>query len=176
MTEYSDVELAQLIKSSDHNAFYLVYERYSEPLFHYLWSRTGNTDQAKEILQEVFIRLWEYRARLNTHTTLKPLLYRIANNAVIDQQRKNRVRLLFRKDKQESTSPVETAENPEKRTQINIALQKVPEKLRTVFILHHIKEYRYEEIAEICQVSKKTVEKRMKKAILMLQKLLMSLF
>ena len=171
MNQYSDVKLAQLIKQSDQNAFHCVYERYYEFLFYYLWSFTGNEDTANDLIQEVFIRLWKNREKLNTKKTLKPFLFRIAHNLAIDYQRKKKVRNLFFKDI-EDVNIIDDKNDLELKTRISIAIQKIPEKFKVVFILHHIKKYTYEEIAELCEISKKTVENRMKKAIWLLQKLL----
>ena len=168
MNKQSDVDLARLIKQGSHTAFKMLYERYCEPLFHYLWSRTGCTNTAEEIVQEVFVRVWKKRQLLNSEKTLKPYLYRIATNLVIDHHRKQKVRVRFAKDEEERSAYLES-ENIDLKTQIQITLEKLPEKNRTVFILHHLKKYTYEEIASICHVSKKTVEKRMKKAIHLLR-------
>ena len=94
-----------------------------------------------------------------------------AQNLVIDHQRKKKIRRIFSTNVEDSLI-VKDDKDVELKTHIKIAIQKMPEKIRTVFILHHIKKYKYKEIAEMCNISKKTVEKRMKKAILLLQKLL----
>ena len=171
MKQYSDNQLAYLIKKSNQEAFHVLYQRYCESLFHYLWSRTGDIQLTNDLLQEIFIRLWKKREKINPDKTLKSFLYRIAHNLIIDHHRKMSVHRLYIKDKQE-THNVNVQNNLELKTQIHFAIQKIPEKFRSVFILHHIKKYKYSEIAEMCNISKKTVEKRMKKAIFLLQKLL----
>ena len=169
MTHQSDIELARLIRASDHHAFQIVYNRYCEPLYHYLWSRLGESESARELLQEIFVRLWQSRERLRPTRSLKPYIYRMANNLIIDYYRRQKVRIQYKELEKNRTSEGSN-ENPELKTLIKLALQTLPDKLRTVFILHHVKKYTYDEIAEMCQVSKKTVENRMKKAIVHLRK------
>ena len=169
MTLQSDIELARLIRASDHHAFQTVYNRYCEPLYHYLWSRLGESECARELLQEIFVRLWQSRERLKPTRSLKPYIYRIANNLIIDYYRRQKVRIQYRELEKNRTSEGSN-EDPELKTLIKLALQTLPDKLRTVFILHHVKKYTYDEIAEMCQVSKKAVENRMKKAIIHLRK------
>ena len=95
----------------------------------------------------------------------------MAQNAAIDLHRKQKIRRLFAKDAQ--SSPESTYQkSSEEAVTIRMALEQLPEKVRSVFVMHHLQKYTYVEIAELCGVSKKTVEKRMKKAILMLQKFL----
>jgi RNA polymerase sigma-70 factor (ECF subfamily) len=173
MTEKSDAELAQQISSSNSIAFKSVYDRYSEILFHYIWSRVDCTNIAEEMVQEVFVRLWHSREKLETKKTLKPYLFRIANNLIVDYFRKQKVRNRFIEEEKQKTN-IEASEDIELKTRLNIAIKKLPEKYRTVFILHHIKEYEYKEIAQVCHVSVKTVENRMKRAIYLLQKDLIS--
>ncbi|MBN2009023.1 sigma-70 family RNA polymerase sigma factor [candidate division KSB1 bacterium] len=165
----SDTELSQLIKNSDHTAFRELYERYWQPLYHFLWSRTLSESLATEFVQEVFVRLWNFREQLNTQKNIKSYLYRIANNLIIDSHRKQKIRIQHQQEEQQSAQELDPI-NIELQTQLEIAIEKLPEKLRTVFVLHHLRQYTYIEIADMCNVSKKTVEKRMKKAIYILQK------
>lgn len=169
MINKSDIELAKLIRFSDHDAFEAIYDQYCEPLYHYLWSRLGHADAAQEFLQDIFIRLWQSRERLHPKKNLKSYIYRIANNLIIDNYRRQKVRIRFKERKREVCTET-IGEDTELKIHLKMAIQNLPEKWRTVFILHHIKKYTYEEIALMCKVSKKTIEYRMKKAIFLLQK------
>lgn len=173
MHSLSDPELVKKIKNSDQDAFKILYDRYSEMLFYFLWSRTGNKEEANDLVQEVFVKIWRIREKLNPQISLKSYLYRMAQNAAIDLNRKQKIRMLFAKEVQ-TAKPCE--DSSEEKVYLQIALEKLPDKIRSVFVMHHLQKYTYQEIAELCHVSKKTVEKRMKKAIFLLQKLLGILF
>jgi RNA polymerase sigma-70 factor (ECF subfamily) len=159
-----DGQLASEIKKSNKQAFETLYFRYYKILFHYVVSRLQSSESARELIQEIFKRLWQNRRNLDKTKSLKDYLFRIANNLVIDSYRKKQVQNTYF---DRSVEPPETLsnENLDFRTQFNIAMEKLPENCRIVFTLHHVKKYTYLEIAEMCSVSKRTVEKRMKLAI-----------
>ena len=160
----SDGQLAGEIKKSSKQAFEMFYFRYYKLLFHYIVSRIQSSETAREIIQEIFKRLWQNRRNLNAKKSIKDYLFRIANNLLIDNYRKKQIQLRYF-DQREALSDVQSNENLDFKTQFNIALKKLPENCRIVFTLHHVKKYTYLEIAEMCSVSKRTVEKRMKMAI-----------
>lgn len=171
MKDKSDAELATLLKSSNAIAFRAIYDRYCEPLFHYICSRIASEATAEEMTQELFIRLWNARNDLKTQKTLKPYLFRMAHNLIIDHHRKQNVRMNYVVRQQNEINP-EVSDDVELSLQIKLAIQCLPVKLQSVFTLHHMNGYRYDEIAAIENISKKTVENRMKKAIYLLQKAL----
>ncbi len=173
MKTLTDPELVKKIQDSDQEAFKILYDRYGKMLFHFLWSRIGNKEEASDLVQEVFVKVWHIRNKLTPQKTLKSFLFRMAQNAAIDLHRKKKVRMIFAKDVQ-ATNPYESSS--EEKVQIQIALEELPDKVRNTFVMHHVQKYTYQEIAELTNVSKKTVEKRMKKAIVLLQKLLGILF
>lgn len=164
MNKLSDKELAIEIKKSNKQAFETFYFRYYKILFHYTITRIKNPDTAREIIQEIFKRLWQKRRNINFKKSIKDYLFRIANNLVIDSYRKEQVQNTYF-DKPGELPEIDSNEDLDFKTQFNIALEQLPEDCRTVFILHHVKKYTYLEMAEMCSISKKTVEKRMKQAI-----------
>jgi RNA polymerase sigma-70 factor (ECF subfamily) len=168
MNTPSDKQLTARIKKSNKQAFETIYFRYYKLLFHYTVSRIQNSETAEEIIQEIFKRLWQNRKGLDPNKSIKYYLFRIANNLLIDNYRKKHVQKTYF-DRPEKLPEIQSGENLDFKTQFNIAMEKLPEECRIVFTLHHVKNYTYLEIAEMCSVSKKTVEKRMKLAIKMLR-------
>lgn len=163
-----DNQLAKEIKESNKQAFETLYYRYYKLLFHYIVSRVQFSETTQEIIQDIFKRLWQNRRRIDTKKSIKAYLFRIANNLLIDSHRKQQVQNNYF-DRLEETPEMHSDENPDFKTQFNIAIEKLPENCRVVFTLHHVKKYTYLEIAEMCSISKRTVEKRMKLAIEMLR-------
>jgi RNA polymerase sigma-70 factor (ECF subfamily) len=160
----SDGQLASEIKKSNKHAFETFYFRYYKLLYHYIVSRLQSSEIAREIIQDIFKRLWQNRRNLDTKKSIKGYLFRIANNLLIDSYRKKQVQNRYF-DRSEELRETRSNENLDFKTQFNIAMEKLPENCRIVFTLHHLKKYTYLEIAEMCSVSKRTVEKRMKMAI-----------
>ncbi len=164
-----DDKLSQAIKSSDSAAFKILYFRYYEPLYNFVWHRTYSTELAKDLLQETFTRLWQNRQKLDVNKSIKAYLYRIANNLIIDYNRKNASKKSYlSKLNRESNSGNE--QSIEIELSIKTALDNLPEKLRTVFTLSRYQGLKYSEIAEVCSISIKTVEKWMSQALQLLRK------
>ncbi len=88
MTNFSDAQLAGAFLNGDESVFSVIVERYSAPLFTYIFHMVGEYDQTCDILQEVFIRLYTAFARINTERPLLPWLYQVAHNQCIDEFRK----------------------------------------------------------------------------------------
>lgn len=161
----SDSDLSNAIKLSDEAAFEAFYHRYYKSLYRFLWSRTQSTELTKELVQEVFIRLWQNRQKLDSQKSIKAYTYRIGYNLLLNHLRRKRV--------QRAYTDIQRDHIPEKdielQTSIHIALQKLPEKIRVVFVLNHLEGFKYAEIAETCGISIKTVESWMSKALRMLR-------
>lgn len=168
MDSLTDTQLAKEIKQSNKQAFETFYFRYYKLLFHYTVGRIQSPETAREIIQEIFKRLWQNRKSIDTKKSIKAYLFRITNNLLIDSYRKQQVQNTYF-DRPDELPEMYSDDNPDFKTQFNIAMEKLPEDCRIVFALHHVKNYTYLEIAEMCSVSKKTVEKRMKRAIEMLR-------
>ena len=161
----SDSDFSKAINNSDESAFEAFYFRYYKSLYRFIWSRTRSTEQAREIVQETFIRLWEIRSKLVPHKSIKAYLYRIGYNLYLNHLRSKKILKKYLDKQQHNTSQ----DNIELQTSIHIALEKLPEKLRVVFILNHLEGFKYAEIAETCGISVKTVESRMGKALRILR-------
>lgn len=168
-TSAEDSELAQATKLSDSEAFKALYHRYYESITIFLYHRTLSMELTRDFAQEVFTRLWQNRTSIDETKSIKAYLYRIANNLTIDYFRKRGSRRSYLsamalKDNKTTDDCIEV------QTSINIAIEKLPERLRTVFILSRHEGLKYAEIADVCHISVKTVESRMSQALEFLRK------
>jgi len=167
---FSDEELARLIKKSDRDAFGVLYARYFRLLFAFIYSRTRNPEITSEGVQEVFTRLWITRSRLDPDLSIKSYLFQIANNMMVDEARKNKLRKLSRRKL--ASKPEDPSNMRDIVIDLENALSELPPDLRNTLILHRRQGFTYQEIAEICGISKKTVEKQIGIALKKLRKLL----
>ena len=88
---FSDQELTSLLKEHDQLAFAEVYRRYWHPLFLHAYKMLNDEDQAKDVIQELFIALWSKIPSTEIRTSLKSYLYVMARNSVINYIRKNKI-------------------------------------------------------------------------------------
>jgi RNA polymerase sigma-70 factor (ECF subfamily) len=70
--------------------FLEAYDAVADALFRYCYFRTSDRDRAKDLVQQAFMKTWEYLSQGNTVDNLKAFLYRVARNAIIDQSRKKK--------------------------------------------------------------------------------------
>jgi RNA polymerase sigma-70 factor (ECF subfamily) len=164
---YPDSQLARKIRDSDSAAFKILFHRYYEPLYCFLCQRLRSSEQAKDFIQEVFTRVWQTRERLDPKQSIKAYLYRIANNLTIDYFRKRASHKQYQREKYHQIQSHDGYIDTE--LSVNDAVSKLPDKLRTVFILSRYQSLTYNEIAEACKISVKTVESRMSQALRMLR-------
>jgi RNA polymerase sigma-19 factor, ECF subfamily len=160
-----DNELAQAIKTADHTAFKVLYYRYFEALFRFLWRQTNDEELAKDLLQEVFSRLWKNRENLDPRQSLKSYLYRIGHNLVIDHRRQSAHKPEHLEDDPAFEPAYFVEENFDLREKIQAAIAALPEPVRLVFTMNRFEGIKYAEIAVRLGISVKTVEARMSKAL-----------
>ncbi|MFH1197723.1 MAG: sigma-70 family RNA polymerase sigma factor [bacterium] len=165
-----DGELVTAIKQNDHSAFKELYFKYYEQLIRFVWYRTHSMDTSGEYVQEIFTRLWIKRHLLEPDKPVKAYLYKSLTNLIIDQSK-----LSFSQTKSlENVSRERGYDNRrdiDLKIDINSAVEKLPPKLKTVFMLSRVEGFKYEEIAGICEISIKAVEKRMSSALTILRKI-----
>ncbi len=163
--ETSDRVLGARIKASDDVAFKVLFYRYYEPLFRFVARRIPAGESSKDVVQDVFARLWQNRDGLNPDQPLKAYLFRIANNILIDQYRKREVRQTYAARQAGAVPTVAPVEYFDVEEHVMAAIEQLPEALRQTFILSRFEELTYREIAALLDVSVKTVESRMTKAL-----------
>ncbi|WP_299122657.1 RNA polymerase sigma factor [uncultured Tenacibaculum sp.] len=152
--------------------FEKIFNQHSQSLRNYIYYKCGDTQQAEDIVQEAYIKLWDNCAKV-IFEKAKSFLYTVANNKFLNEVAHKKVVLEHQK---KNIVPDRTNETPEfliEEEEFYIKLKRVianlPEKQREVFLLSRIDKKKYTEIAEIVGISVKAVEKRMSKALLTLK-------
>lgn len=132
-------------------------------LFRFAWRMLGNEDEAKDVVQEVLIRVWNGREQLNQIQNMEAWCMRITKNLSLD-----RLRSLSRK----STGPISeglyvftTEADPDVKTELSESMQHVstmiaalPEKQRQVMHLRDVEGYSYNEICDILEMDMNQVK------------------
>ncbi|MGE5797980.1 MAG: RNA polymerase sigma factor [Ignavibacteria bacterium] len=162
-----DSELTRLIKEGNEEAFKNLFCKYFKVLVRYAWYRTNSIELSRDLVQEIFFNVWIKRNLLNPQKSIKAYLYKSLINSIIDQKKLSSSKNISL-DKIKNTADEISLEN---NIDIRNAVNKLPEKLKAVYILSRIEGYKYTEIAELCNISVKTVEKRMSHVFDFLKKL-----
>ena len=168
--EISVDQLLITLKSGDITAFEMLFRTYYQPLCNYAYTFVQDRDEAEEIVQSTFLNVWEKRDNLSIHTGVKPYLYAMVRNASLNVLKHEKIKqqhvtmeMAVAERSVESVS--RTVMASELETKIYKAMDKLPEQCRLVFKLSRFEELKYSEIAEQLNISIKTVENQMGKAL-----------
>lgn len=167
-------EFINLLKKGDDEAFSQLVNLYSRRLFAYAVSLSGDYSFAKDIVQEVFLKTFEYRKKLNPDYSIESFLYRITYNQFINNYHKNQSLLKVHDEYVKYLNQTIEDKNEQDFDRminlVNKAIEKLPKKCKEIFILSKRDGLTNQEISEILNISIKTVESQITIAFKQLRK------
>ena len=159
MTDSNDLELVELFQKGNETSFNELVGRYQEKIYWIARKFVNDHDQADDIVQEVFVKVYSALKTFRGESSVYTWLYRIAVNVALNAIRKQRIRDFVRIDEffetaeDENEQPDALLEKDEQQKLIEEAIAKLPEKQKAVFILRYHEELSYEEISKILKTS-----------------------
>jgi RNA polymerase sigma-70 factor (ECF subfamily) len=157
------------IQAGDGAAFEKLFRMYCQPLVNFARRYVAKTETSENIVQDVFLRIWERRAQLNSGLNIKTYLFAAVKNEALKHLRHLEVERRSAEQIEQST-----AKNPTPEDELNErafaesvqrAIEDLPEKCRLIFSMNRFDQLTYKEIAEIQSLSIKTVETQMGRAL-----------
>lgn len=171
----TDQKILFHLSQGDVNAFDFLYQKYFSKLYGAVYKRLQNRELTEEIVQELFVSLWERRAVLSISTTIEAYLFSSVKYLVIAQYKKNNLFEQYTSNTEKDTKDENFTEQAVSFDELNDAYQKalliLPERCREVFLLKR-NGLSQREISEQLDISEKTVENQMTKALKMLREAL----
>ncbi|GAP69977.1 RNA polymerase sigma-70 factor, Bacteroides expansion family 1 [Bacteroidales bacterium 6E] len=165
MGKIDEKEIFVRLGKSDKDALKEIFEAYYPSLCHYASHFLGDHDQSEEVVQDLFVRLWEKRERLEISLSLRSYLFRSVRNQCInlimhEKVKQNHARKI--RDAIIEDAAVEDYYLEEEISEaISSAISALPEKRREIFLLSRQEGLKYQEIAVRLNISVKTVEAQM---------------
>ena len=159
------------VAAGDRKAFRMLFDHFSERLIHFAYSITRNKEASVEIMDEVFIRVWKNREHLKTINNLTTYLYTAIKNTSLNYLSKKAKEHLFTGFDHINIT-LENNDNPEQNLissemlrKINEAVEELPPKCKIIFKLVREDGLKYRQVAEILNISEKTVDAQMVVAV-----------
>lgn len=171
-----DIERLKQLKEGSHKVFSEVYDSWDSRVFHYFLKKTNSTTAAQELTQETFIKFWIYRSLIDPMVSIERQLFRKAQQVLIDYLRKKATAgkyiNLADPENQATNSHLEETVflSTETKNSLELAMRALPEKRRKVFELKHLEGLSYKEIAIHMNISTKTVDNHLLKALAQIRK------
>lgn len=144
------------------------YRKHSEALYSFMYYRCGNKDNALDLVQEAFLKVWNKCAEI-TLLKAKSYLFQTANNLFLNEVRHQKIVLDYSKSypnkDMTNQNPEYLLREKEFDERLKQVISELPEGQREVFLLNRINGKKYAEIAALLNISVKAVEKRMSGAL-----------
>ncbi len=167
--DISDAVLISETGKGNIKSFEILFDRYYEPLCNFAYLFLREETLAEEIVSDVFMRIWLKREQTDKISNVKAYLYKSVKNAVVSHFRKNAVN--FARDEREDAhyilhiTPETLLIREELRELIDNVIDSMPKQAGLVFRMHKIDGMSYREIADVLELSLKTVENHMGRAL-----------
>lgn len=161
------------LQNGDEKAFELLVAQYEGPIVRFLYRYLGNSEEAKEVCQDIFVKIFRGISTFQNHCSLKTWIYRIALNTVLNEKRRwyHRLRDRFVGLETVSRTRFDTIPSPElsltmseRCRQVSIALRKMRPDHRAILVLRDLEGLSYQEIAEALGLTLGTVKSRLARA------------
>lgn len=155
----------------EEKTYKLLFDTHSKTLFNFIYYKCGDAEQAEDVVQEAFIKLWN-----NCGTVIfekaKSFLFTVARNLFLNEVAHKKIVLQHKStlgpDRTDET-PQFLLEEQEFLVKLKKSIADLPEKQREVFLLSRIDKKKYSEISDMLGISVKAVEKRMSQALMVLR-------
>ena len=164
-----DKQTLEKLKMGDLAAFEAVFSFYEKAIYGYIYSMVGHKENAEDLTQETFLKLYKNAAAIDPENNFKNWLYKIATNTVYDWLRKKRKSMeMFIIDDEKSGFETIDEDSPylhiEDGKDLEAALNKIKPNYRRALLLFYYEGMNYEEIANIMEVPLNTAKTHLRRA------------
>jgi RNA polymerase sigma-70 factor (ECF subfamily) len=169
-----DTRLANMARNGDRGAFAQLVDIYKDKIYHLAYRMMGNAQEAEDVVQETFLRVYTNLDRYDEQQKFSTWMYRIATNLCIDRLRKRRSTYSLDAEMQNGEgndwyslmpSNEDTPENQlilsETQSQIKESIESLPEKYKSILILRYFHDLSLQEISEIVNMPVTTIKTRL---------------
>jgi RNA polymerase sigma-70 factor, ECF subfamily len=171
---HRDMNWAEQIRKDNRLAFSNLFETYYKPLCEYAFRFLKHEERIEDIVQEVFVLLWEKRKRWEPKVAVRAYLYRSVYHQVINDYRKKRFETTLHEDRMhqiadDRISPLESLHYKEFEEVFQETIKLLPERRREILVLRLLHGLSYKEISLVLDISVNTVDTQIRRALKLLR-------
>lgn len=168
------IDLFSEVKNNNRNAYEALFRQLYAPLVRFAKEIVKDTDAAEDLVQEVFVKIWEKRHQIQIETGIKPYLYMAVKNQCLNSLRVEQRNTFLSDDLGDDLRVSNNTTDQETNTihlkqHITEAIEKLPPRCALIFKMSRFEEKTYQEIADALELSVKTIENQMGKALQLLR-------
>jgi RNA polymerase sigma-70 factor, ECF subfamily len=173
-----EVLFGRVVASGDYNAFRELFTHHYRALCNYAMRVVATRETAEEVVSDVFVKLWKNREQIEVHTSFQAYIYRAVRNQALDylklrvhrqNERESLDNVQWNMSHADHFSPAEELSFNEFYDHIEGCIQRLPRQCQVIFRLSREEGLRYRDIAERLDISVKTVETQMSRALKVLR-------
>ena len=156
-----EIHILKLLSTNESKAFELIYEHYYADLCVYALRFFNSTEEAKDIVQQTIIKIWEQKEKLQKTEYLKTYIFKCVHNACLNKIREIKVQYVSESEEFLQNLKFEFTDeliSKEQCLEIEEAIAQLPAQCRTVLELNRYQGMSYKEIAEKLNISHRTVD------------------
>ncbi|TCC99558.1 RNA polymerase sigma factor [Pedobacter hiemivivus] len=173
-SKFSEEQLATLLREGDHLAFTEIYNRFFEVLYMHAFRRLNDDDEAKDLVQEMFVGLWDKRKLQDLSKNLSSYLYTRIRSRILDKFRREKISgrymdFLASYSKLDHASTDHKVRERDLKQLIEKEIYALPEPVRAIFILSRKEHLSHKEIAEVMDMTEQGVKSQVKRALKILR-------
>ena len=169
-----DSVLIEELLKGDLKSFDLLFDKYAQKLYGFVLKFLRSEVDAEEVVQDVFIKVWENRLKLKKDSSFKSYLFTIAYNDVLNRLRSKSYHQAYIREAialgDETSNSFESVEYKSVLEQVNVLIDKLPDRRRDIFVKSRIEGFSSKEIAERFGISVGTVDNNISEALKFLRK------
>lgn len=162
-----DKTIIEQIKQGNYGSFHILFDKYYGALCAYAFEITQNKEASKDIVQELFIKLWNIRNRLDIKSNVNAYLFRACKNGALNYMRYENARYKSFKSPDLPSPQIshDFLEEQEFVAFVNQCIDELPERSKQVFLLSRFEELKQKEIADKLNISVKTIKNQIWKSL-----------
>lgn len=176
MTDYSteeEVKWMLAVQKGDQRPFQKIVEKYQKSLLNFFYYLNANMQEGEDLAQETFLKVYLFRDKYTPSAKLSTFLFRVARNTAIDYFRKKKATpMAIEDDLFAAPEKNDESWSEERVDDLQRAMKKLPEKLRSVVVMSYFEDMKYQDIAETLDIPLGTVKSRMSFALKQLKDLI----